>query len=147
MYAVARAAPFVTLVLFTACSASAPAAPDRGAPDAEFALRVGESTRIAGAPLVVGFDGVRADSRCPKGERCVWAGDAIVRVWLQRPGEPKTPLELHTATNARPADTAASGLRVVRLEPVPISGKPIAPADYVVTLAIDGEPSSTAPER
>ena len=31
----------------------------------------------------IGFEAVHADSRCPKGEACVWEGDAIVLITVR----------------------------------------------------------------
>ena len=137
-----------TIVALLACSAVSPAPPVRAGPGQPFSLRVGESARTDDGALVIGFEGVTADSRCPKGERCVWAGDATVRVWLQQGGGPRLTHELHTASNTPHAENAPShGLRLVRLDPVPITGRAIAQGDYVATLARDGDASVTAPER
>lgn len=139
----------VTAMLCTACSAAGLAEPVRAVPGQDFSLKVGETARTADGAWVIGFDGVAADSRCPKGEQCFWAGDATVRVWTQQPGGPKQMRELHTAPNAlRAATTSGGALRLVRLDPTPISGKAIAPRDYVATLALDGaDASGAAPER
>jgi hypothetical protein len=48
-----------------------------------FQLNVGESVQIEAEALQIGFEDVSGDSRCPKGEQCIWEGDATVRVWLQ----------------------------------------------------------------
>ena len=141
-------ATIVALLACSACSSATPAPPLRAGPGQPFSLRVGESARTDDGALVIGFEGVTADSRCPKGEQCVWAGDATVRVWLQYPGGPRLTRELHTASNAPHAENAPShGLRLVRLDPVPITGRAIAQGDYVATLARDRDASVTAPER
>ncbi|MEO5698508.1 MAG: hypothetical protein ABIQ60_15405 [Burkholderiaceae bacterium] len=139
----------VTVMFCTACSATGFAEPVRARPSQAFSLKVGESARTADGAWVIGFDGVPADSRCPKGEQCVWAGDATVRVWTQRPGGPKQMRELHTAPSApRAGDTPGGALRLVRLDPTPITGKAIAQRDYVATLALDGaDAPGAAPER
>lgn len=136
------------IVALLVCSACSSAPPVRAGPGQPFSLRVGESARTDDGALVIGFEGVTADSRCPKGERCVWAGDATVRVWLQQAGGPRLTRELHTASNAHHAQNAPShGLRLVRLDPLPITGKAIARGNYIVTLVRDRDASETAPER
>lgn len=141
-------ATIVALLACSACSSASPAPPVGAGTGQPFSLRVGESARIDDGALVIGFEGVTSDSRCPKGERCVWAGDATVRVWLQQSGGPRLTRELHTASNPRQAENAPShGLRLVRLDPLPITGKVIAQGDYVATLARDRDASVTAPER
>ena len=141
-------ATIVALLACSVCSTASPAPPVRAGLGQPFSLRVGESARTDDGALVIGFEGVTADSRCPKGERCVWAGDATVRVWLQQAGGPRLTRELHTAPNAPHAENAPShGLRLVRLDPLPITGKAIVQGDYVATLARDRDTSVTAPER
>ncbi len=122
---------------WTACSAVGPDALPTSAAGREFSLRAGESANTEAGGLRVGFDGVSADSRCPKGERCVWAGDAVVQVWLQRGAEPRERLELHAAPgNGQAAQAMGHELRLVRLDPYPVSGRPIAQRDYVATLTL-----------
>jgi hypothetical protein len=138
-------AKVMTFLACTACSLGPPAQPTRVDPGQPFSLRVGESARSHDGALLIGFEGVLADSRCPKGERCVWAGDATVRVWLQKAGGARLTRELHTATSATHADGAASQLRLVRLDPAAVSGKAIAQSDYIATLTLGDDAS--APER
>ena len=42
----------------------------------EFSLSPGQSTMIAGENLAIKFIEVISDGRCPKGDICVWAGEA-----------------------------------------------------------------------
>ncbi|MDC8770229.1 hypothetical protein [Roseateles albus] len=97
------------------------------------------------AGLRIGFEGVSADSRCPKGEQCIWAGDATVRVWLQQGTGPKELRELNAAEGlAQTAYAYGYALRLLSLAPYPVSGKAIAASDYVLTLKLwRGEPANT----
>ncbi|MEO8739736.1 MAG: hypothetical protein ABI537_08540 [Casimicrobiaceae bacterium] len=102
-----------------------------------FILRTGESAPTREEALRVGFDGVTADSRCPKGEQCIWAGDATARVWVQQGSGPRETRDLHAASGAAQAVTVPGyELRLVRLDPYPVSGKSIASADYTATLML-----------
>ncbi|MET0519104.1 MAG: hypothetical protein ABW005_09745 [Burkholderiaceae bacterium] len=117
-----------------------------------FALRVGESAQSADGALRIGFDGVSADSRCPTGEQCVWAGDASVRIWLQQGAGPRERREMRVAPGASPSSAALPGrdleLRLLRLEPYPVSGKAVDPAAYVLTLVLaPGSGSGAAADR
>jgi hypothetical protein len=100
-----------------------------------FSLRPGESAQTPDGSWRLGFEGVSADSRCPKGQQCVWAGDASARVWLRKTAGTKQTHELHTATGttqaALPPDHA---LQLLRLDPAPVSGKALTQAGYVLTL-------------
>jgi hypothetical protein len=148
-------AKIVILLVCGACSLAPPAQPARAEPGQTFSLKVGESVRTEGA-WEIGFEGVAADSRCPKGERCVWAGDATVRVWLKKAGGARTTSELHTAPNvpgapnapgALNADAPRIALRLVRLDPPALAGRAIAQGDYVATLALERDAPGAAAER
>lgn len=105
-----------------------------------FTLRVGESASIEGASLQVGFLEVANDSRCPKGERCVWEGDATVRIWVQRGAGAKEKRDLHTSGKAQDsADDSGHEVRLLRLAPEPVSGRTIEQRDYVATLQVSRE--------
>jgi hypothetical protein len=52
-----------------------------------FALRFGEQQEVGEAGLVVGFQGIIGDSRCPLEVECFWEGQARIRLWLLEPGQ------------------------------------------------------------
>jgi len=134
-------------LMWTACTVAGPLPPAPVELGQPFALKIGESAHFAGQALRVGFAGVVADSRCPKGEHCVWAGDATVRVWLQQGAEQKQSLELHTAVGAAQAARVGNHeLRLLRLDPYPVSGRDIASAEQLATLALSPA-TGAAPER
>lgn len=123
--------------MWTACSVAGTAMPLPAEIGKSFSLNVGESARTADDALRVGIDDVTTDSRCPKGERCVWAGDAIVRVWLQRAPGPRQTRDLHSAPgDAQAVRLLGYELRLVRLDPYPVTGRPITKSDYVATLML-----------
>jgi hypothetical protein len=141
------AVTIVASLAWTACSMAGPAQQARFEFGKDFSLRAGEFAQAADGALRIGFEGVTADSRCPKGEQCVWAGDAIARVWLQQGSGPRQPRELHTAMGAaRVASALGHDLRLVRLDPFPVAGKVIAKPDYVATLTLSRN-STTESER
>jgi len=136
-------------IAWTACSTAIPAG--GGAVPIElgqsFSLRVGEVGQTADGVWRVGFEGVSADSRCPKGEQCVWAGDAIARVWLQQGRGPRAAGELHTAQGAtQTLRLQGLELRLLRLDPYPVSGRTVALGEHVATLSLI-RGSSTEPDR
>ena len=143
------AAIILTTLTWTACSVAGPTASPPIESGKPFSLRVGDTVQSASDGLRIGFDGVSADSRCPKGEQCVWAGDAILRVWLQQGSGPRLTRDLHAAPRAGQAAVALGHeLRLVRLDPYPISGKVIAARDYVATLTLTPARSAAAdPDR
>ncbi|HEY6551748.1 MAG TPA: hypothetical protein VI669_00250 [Vicinamibacteria bacterium] len=114
-----------------------------------FRLKVGESVRIEAEVLQVGFDDVSADSRCPKGEQCLREGEATVRVSLREAAAPKEVVELHISSQDEGALTwRGYELKLLRLDPYPMSGKAIPRGDYVATLEVARVTSTSAlPDR
>ncbi len=111
--------------------------PESAACEKSFSLRVGESARIEAEALLVGFEDVPADSRCPKGEQCIREGDATVRVWLQKASRTKETHELHTSSKEQSAVSYLNyGVRLLRLDPYPVSGRTIEQGDYMATLEV-----------
>ena len=123
-----------------------------------FQLGVGESAVIESESLVIGFEEVSSDSRCPKGEQCVWEGDATVKVWLQRGSETREIRELHTTAGdlseqsplseaSQPRSRAgAYEIKLLLLEPYPISGRALSQDDYQATFEVVRE-GSASPAR
>lgn len=141
------AATVVASLAWTGCSTAGPASPVPIETGKAFSLKTGESAQTRDGSLRVGFDDVTADSRCPKGVQCVWAGDATVRVWLQHGSGPRETRELHTSPSAaQSARVLDHDLALVRLDPYPVNGRPTVKADYVATLTLGRGPAA-APER
>ena len=119
----------------------------RPALGAQFQLRVGQSAIVVRKVLKLGFETVAADSRCGKGETCVWEGDAIVRLWLQGVDGSKQRRELHSASRLGSTATFESyTIRLITLDPTRIAGHSIPPAAYLATLVVtrglmDDDPS------
>ena len=131
------AATFVASLALTGCGMADSAQQVYIELGRNFSLRTGESAPTREAALRVGFDGVTADSRCPKGERCISAGDATTRVWVQQGSGPREKGDLHVALGAAQAMYVQGyELRLVRLDPYPVSGKSIASGDYTATLML-----------
>lgn len=118
-------------------------------------LKVGESARTRDGALRIGFSNVSADSRCPRGEQCIRAGDATVQIWLQpahgnAQGDPQVRRELRELRSADPQSVSRAfgrDLRLVSLDPYPIAGQTVSPQAYVATLSVarslHGEESGT----
>lgn len=142
------AAVIVASLAWTAWGVAAPFEPLLPETGNSVTLKPGESAQAAAGSLRVGFEGVTADSRCPKGEQCIRAGDATVRIWLQSGSGPRETREVHTASGA--AQTAsASGwdVRLRRLDPYPITGQSVARQDYVATLTLSSGGANAPADR
>jgi hypothetical protein len=128
---------FVATLASFAGSVAGPSQPERVALGESFSLRVGDSAPIEAEALQIGFEDVSADSRCPKGERCIWEGDATVRVWLRKAPGSKETHELHTSSKEQGAVSYLDyGVRLLRLDPHPVSGKTIERGDYLATFEV-----------
>jgi hypothetical protein len=118
------------------CTSRAQTAPE-GAAVEGVRIQHGESLAIEGGALEITFESVASDSRCPKGEMCVSEGDAIVVLAVRATGKPAARLELHAAARG-PASIGYEGwaIRLVSLEPYPVTGRAIGAAEYVATLSV-----------
>lgn len=110
---------------------TAPSAPERQ----QVTLAFGQSTAITGSPVVLRFDGVENDSRCPGDALCLTAGNAQVRVSILTSTTTRA-YDLHTA-DTRPFVYDSWTVSLVELAPYPFSSlPPIQPADYRATLVV-----------
>lgn len=136
-----------SLALMVQGAATPPARPVVAAMDRPFTLKVGATARIESENLEIEFLGVVADSRCPKGVQCAWAGDATVRLRVTEPGGARTVREVHTSGRS-PGTSSPSpyAVRVVGLAPVPVADRATAPDSYVATLEVT-RAAPEAPER
>ena len=113
-----------------ACS-SGPTGPSEDVPlGRAFTLRPGESVTIESTDLIVSFEKVTEDSRCPADVTCVWAGDAVV---VLRVGEAS--LELRSTT-APESVVGAYRVRLERVEPYVYDSRQIPPEAYRAVLRV-----------
>jgi hypothetical protein len=116
--------------LLAACNSAA--APRLGE---EFTLRVGQSAAITELNLWMRFNRVVDDSRCPANVSCVWEGDGAVVIEVAPLNGDSKEDTLHTTLDPRSIPLGRAELQLVKLEPYPATPDPIAPGDYIVTLA------------
>lgn len=101
----------------------------------DFSLAVGKSVSIQDTDLVVRFDRVLNDSRCPSDVQCVSAGDATVQVALTLGSTTASRYELHT-DGTREVVSGQYRVTLVDLKPVPTSTRPVKADEYVMVLRI-----------
>jgi hypothetical protein len=105
--------------------------------DQPFTITAGQTATVRGEGLVITFEAVEQDSRCPVDVTCVWEGDATVRVSIVQPPREKQAFELHTAGSlARRVTYGAFELELSDLQPRPRSTADIPRDQYRVTLAV-----------
>lgn len=106
-----------------------------------FTLKVNQSASFASEGLVVKLAEVSQDSRCPSDVVCVWAGEVRVKLLLSK-GEKSGLLQPAlgaAAGNESEAEFEGYKIKVVAVEPYPVSTRQIAQSDYNVTLAVEKE--------
>ena len=105
--------------------------------DREFKLRDGEAALMGNDGLVLQFERVTEDARCPVGNTCVSDGDAVVLVTLRQPPDEPAALELHTNPSSVPEGKYLRyRVRLVRLEPRPVGEQHIPLPQYWATFMV-----------
>jgi hypothetical protein len=100
-------------------------------------LKAGESAVVGPEGLVVGFDGVPSDSRCPTGVLCIWEGDAVARIWTNLESEPKETFDLHSHRSFKwKASYHGYQISLMTIAPYPHIDVPIPPGEYVASLTV-----------
>ncbi len=132
-------APVVlAMMVSVACASSARPVVAQTMSPSEITLAPGESRRVPESEVVITFETVAEDSRCPTGVQCVWEGDAAVRLRVEGGETPAATYTLHT--NHRFEGEAAHGtirIRLVAVTPHPAVDAPVKAEDYRVTLGVD----------
>jgi hypothetical protein len=106
----------------------------------EFTIRAGRTVTLARESLRIRLMRVAADSRCPEGVDCVWAGNAEVLIEVGA-GNRRVSKTLRLNTNAgpeRPAEDKYRSytVRLVRLDPHPRANRKIRQGEYTATLLV-----------
>ena len=123
----------LALVASLACAAGNPVSP---ALDRDFELSGGASARVEGPDLVIRFEAVPNDSRCPVDVQCISAGDATVALRLEGGGAEALTVELHTLDEPKEATHGAYAVTLVALAPRPVSTRPTPLGEYLATLRV-----------
>lgn len=128
------------MVLAVLASVAACRAPIAGTVGQPVTVPIGGAATYAAIDLDLVFRRVAADSRCPKGATCVWAGEALVTVEARlRGGAPRT-LELRLSappdtTEAEPID--GHRVRLIALEPHPTTAREPDSTAYAATFLVE----------
>ncbi len=123
----------VVLLASLACAASNPVDPTL---DRDFELSGGASARVDGTDLVIRFEAVPNDSRCPVDVQCITEGDATVALRLEGGGATKRTVELHTLDEPKEATHGAYVVILVGLAPRPLSTRPTPLRGFKATLRV-----------
>jgi serpin B len=104
-------------------------------------LAIGQVASFDSADLRFRFANITEDSRCPSEVQCIWEGQVIVSLEAIRQGQNIGNFSLALGPDGELSSTNFEGylVRLVRVEPYPVSTEPIHSADYVATLIIQDE--------
>ena len=107
----------------------------------EFNLPVGQSVTIQGENLVIKFESVIADSRCPRGAQCIWAGEAIATLIVTQSGYDSATLVVQTPVLSEPPANLVSyrsyQFTLNSLEPRPVTADLIPIDLYRATVLVE----------
>lgn len=104
--------------------------------DVPFVLKVGESVTVD-ERLMVAFNSIEGDSRCPQGVECIWEGDAEAGMWARVDSRDITSFVLHThSAFDNSVKVGAYKITLLDVSPFPVYPKQIDPNDYVITIVV-----------
>lgn len=106
--------------------------------DREFDLQAGDIAISSDGKVKVGFENVLEDSRCPSDVECVWAGQVKVQIGFFTDGKDslKQVIILEGKALAEPWLLEGYSVKLISVEPYPISTKQIRLEDYKITLLV-----------
>jgi hypothetical protein len=102
----------------------------------QLTLGVNKSQKVFDRKVTVKVLLVVEDSRCPEGTQCVQAGNAKVRVSLQKGTDPSKTVELNT-NGDNTAVVEGYSIKLDSLTPTPKSGAPVKSKDYAATFTVE----------
>ncbi len=100
----------------------------------QFSLELGQVTRIPDTGLTLKFQSLVADSRCPVGAQCIWAGEAKILLEVETITQSVSSLEL-TLRPGLETETPLSPFQIQLLSLAPYPGKST-PQAPIATLIV-----------
>jgi hypothetical protein len=112
--------------------------------DNQFSLGIGQIAELKGEQLTIQFEGIRDDSRCPKGATCIWQGNVSSILQINDNGlsskivliEPGLSDQYYKNTYKQYEFTS-------HVQPYPELGKKISNEDYLLFLTVKKIPAGT----
>jgi len=105
-------------------------------PGEVFTVGVGQSARITGEEMVISFEEVIGDSRCPQNVVCVWEGVASSQVRISHQGASYSMALNQPGLTEQAQATFIDYTLTFSLQPYPREGEEIAPGEYRLTLTV-----------
>jgi hypothetical protein len=103
----------------------------------KFTLAIGQSARITSEGMEVNFIEVIADSRCPQGVQCIWAGEASSVLEITRSGSTYQKVLTQPSLTEPPQTDFFEYIITFNLKPYPKAGEEIKDKDYLLELKME----------
>jgi hypothetical protein len=100
-------------------------------------LRTGQQKRVGHGEIYVKFISVEEDSRCPENARCVWAGNAKIKVKIGFPGGTSKTVFMNTETGPKGDQIGGWAVRLESLTPMPRNGRKTPQSRYMATFTVN----------
>ena len=101
-----------------------------------FTIGVGQSAQITGEDMIVTFNGVIGDSRCPQNVTCVWEGVASSNITIVYQDREYTVVLNSPGLTEQATENFIDYTLTYSLNPYPREGEEISPNDYRLTLTL-----------
>ncbi|HEX8369227.1 MAG TPA: hypothetical protein VF604_11855, partial [Pyrinomonadaceae bacterium] len=100
-------------------------------------VRVNQQKSLTRNNLTIKFVALVEDSRCPEGTRCVWAGNAQIRVKITDARGRSQVFEMNTNTGVKGASFGGYAVNLTGVEPRPAANIRINRNGYTATFSIN----------
>jgi len=97
-------------------------------------IQIGEEKKIGG--LLIAFEGVAEDSRCPEGVVCVWAGNARAHFSATDRSGARVEFDLNTGLQPRAHRFGGYTIKLEKLAPYPHVDRETKVDEYVATVFV-----------
>ena len=98
-------------------------------------VQINQQKTLAKSRLTIKFDSLVEDSRCPTDSKCVWAGNAKIKINVSKGGESKT-FEINTNSEPKAVTFAGYKIKLTDLNPKPASNIRINRNGFVATFLV-----------
>src|SRR5207245_10270908 len=105
--------------------------------EAQFQLKVNQTSSLESDDIKIKLLNVTADSRCPSDVTCVWQGEVKISVNVIKNNQDLGDFSLTSRAGQNLGiNFDGHSIQVVKVESYPSSGKKISTSDYMVTFAV-----------
>jgi len=126
----------ILFLVFAAGCNENPVGPTGASLDQQFSLQPGQEVLIRDVNLVLKFQSVTEDSRCPDNARCIWAGNGKLLIELRESGRPSYSTTINTLLDPRVICYLNYQVHLLGLAPYPHAPDRINPGDYIARFVV-----------